>query len=235
VASGVNGYLFDPEEEDFGAIAATQRLLEQQQERETMPVWKQNAGDGQQPHASSYYQAVLSCGQGEWEKAIFLPSVTPPCPLLLAPRCYGKDLRQFAVAFRTFQLFPEIPNLYDSSGESFPAVSKLHIADPLGKFLQIRIENQVFWLDLTVVAAARIYKIRPVCHRSLLVQISYGISAEAEWLTTPKVNENFHVGKHLFVAAFLLDWPECCFYYILAYSSMSHNCLNSSYIIQVGS
>jgi len=35
VASGVNGYLFDPEE-DFGAIAATQRLLEQQQERETI-------------------------------------------------------------------------------------------------------------------------------------------------------------------------------------------------------
>ncbi len=36
VASGVNGYLFDPEADDFGAIAATQRLLEQQQERETI-------------------------------------------------------------------------------------------------------------------------------------------------------------------------------------------------------
>jgi len=35
VASGVNGYLFDPEDEQ-GAIAATQRLLEQQQERETL-------------------------------------------------------------------------------------------------------------------------------------------------------------------------------------------------------
>ena len=35
VTSGVNGYLFDPEDE-FGAIAATQRLLAQQQERENI-------------------------------------------------------------------------------------------------------------------------------------------------------------------------------------------------------
>lgn len=35
VTSGVNGYLFDPEDEQ-GAIAATQRLLEQQQERENI-------------------------------------------------------------------------------------------------------------------------------------------------------------------------------------------------------
>jgi glycosyltransferase involved in cell wall biosynthesis len=35
VTSGVNGYLFAPEDE-FGAIAATQRLLDQQQERETI-------------------------------------------------------------------------------------------------------------------------------------------------------------------------------------------------------
>ena len=33
VTSGVNGYLFDPEDER-GALAATQRLLEQKQERE---------------------------------------------------------------------------------------------------------------------------------------------------------------------------------------------------------
>ena len=33
VTSGVNGYLFNPEDEQ-GAIAATQRLLEQKQERE---------------------------------------------------------------------------------------------------------------------------------------------------------------------------------------------------------
>ena len=37
VSSGVNGYLFDPvEDNDLGAIAATHRLLEQQQERETI-------------------------------------------------------------------------------------------------------------------------------------------------------------------------------------------------------
>lgn len=35
VTSGVNGYLFDPEDEQ-GAIAATQRLLQQQQERENI-------------------------------------------------------------------------------------------------------------------------------------------------------------------------------------------------------
>lgn len=35
VVSGVNGYLFDPADE-FGAISATQRLLEQRQERETI-------------------------------------------------------------------------------------------------------------------------------------------------------------------------------------------------------
>ncbi len=39
VTDGVNGYLFDPAEEE-GAIAATQRLLNQQQERETL---RQNA------------------------------------------------------------------------------------------------------------------------------------------------------------------------------------------------
>ena len=36
VASGVNGYLFDPEDNDLGAIAATRHLLQQQQERETI-------------------------------------------------------------------------------------------------------------------------------------------------------------------------------------------------------
>lgn len=40
VTSEVNGYLFDPNAGDNGAIAATQRLLEQQQERETI---RQNA------------------------------------------------------------------------------------------------------------------------------------------------------------------------------------------------
>lgn len=40
VVSGVNGYLFDPAAGDAGAIAATQRLLAQQQERETI---RQNA------------------------------------------------------------------------------------------------------------------------------------------------------------------------------------------------
>lgn len=39
VTDGVNGYLFDPQDEN-GAIAATQRLLDQQQERETL---RQNA------------------------------------------------------------------------------------------------------------------------------------------------------------------------------------------------
>ena len=36
VASGLNGYLFDPEDNDLGAIAATRHLLQQQQERETI-------------------------------------------------------------------------------------------------------------------------------------------------------------------------------------------------------
>jgi glycosyltransferase involved in cell wall biosynthesis len=40
VTDGVNGYLFEPEADDQGAIAATMRLLEQQQERETI---RQNA------------------------------------------------------------------------------------------------------------------------------------------------------------------------------------------------
>ena len=40
VVSGVNGYLFDPAAGDAGAIAATRRLLAQQQERETI---RQNA------------------------------------------------------------------------------------------------------------------------------------------------------------------------------------------------
>lgn len=40
VASGINGYLFEPEDTDQGAIAATQRLLAQQQERE---IIRQNA------------------------------------------------------------------------------------------------------------------------------------------------------------------------------------------------
>lgn len=64
VASEVNGYLFDPED-DFGAIAATQRLLEQQQERETIRKnarleaerWGWAAATRQLQH---YYQAVVS-------------------------------------------------------------------------------------------------------------------------------------------------------------------------------
>jgi glycosyltransferase involved in cell wall biosynthesis len=40
VTSGVNGYLFEPDADDAGAIAATQRLLEQTQERE---IIRQNA------------------------------------------------------------------------------------------------------------------------------------------------------------------------------------------------
>jgi glycosyltransferase involved in cell wall biosynthesis len=54
VTDGVNGYLFDPAEEE-GAIAATIRLLAHQQERETlrqMPGKKLNAGVGQLPPVS---------------------------------------------------------------------------------------------------------------------------------------------------------------------------------------
>ncbi len=66
VADEVNGYLFDPEENDFGAIAATQRLLKQQQERETIRKnarieaerWGWSAATRQ---LQNYYQAVLSC------------------------------------------------------------------------------------------------------------------------------------------------------------------------------
>lgn len=64
VASGVNGYLFAPEDE-FGAIAATQRLLEQQQERE---ILRQNARREAErwgwaaatQQLQRYYQAVVS-------------------------------------------------------------------------------------------------------------------------------------------------------------------------------
>lgn len=64
VTSGVNGYLFDPEDEQ-GAIAATQRLLEQNQEREIIRKnarleaerWGWAAATRQLQH---YYQTVQS-------------------------------------------------------------------------------------------------------------------------------------------------------------------------------
>ena len=64
VASGINGYLFDPED-DRDAIAATQRLLEQQQERETIrknarkeaESWGWAAATRQ---LQGYYQTVIS-------------------------------------------------------------------------------------------------------------------------------------------------------------------------------
>ena len=64
VTSGVNGYLFDPEDEQ-GAISATQRLLEQKQEREIIRKnarleaerWGWAAATRQLQH---YYQTVLS-------------------------------------------------------------------------------------------------------------------------------------------------------------------------------
>lgn len=64
VTSGVNGYLFEPEDE-FGAIAATQRLLDQQQERENIRInarmeaerWGWAAATRQLQH---YYTAVSS-------------------------------------------------------------------------------------------------------------------------------------------------------------------------------
>lgn len=64
VTSGVNGYLFNPEDEQ-GAIAATQRLLEQNQEREIIRKnarleaerWGWAAATRQLQH---YYQTVQS-------------------------------------------------------------------------------------------------------------------------------------------------------------------------------
>ena len=63
VTDGVNGYLFDPADED-GAIAATRRLLEQQEERETL---RQNARAEAERwgwaaatrQLQSYYRAVV--------------------------------------------------------------------------------------------------------------------------------------------------------------------------------
>jgi glycosyltransferase involved in cell wall biosynthesis len=65
VASGVNGYLFDPQDER-GAIVATQRLFEQKQERENIRKnarreaerWGWAAATRQ---LQGYYQAVVSC------------------------------------------------------------------------------------------------------------------------------------------------------------------------------
>lgn len=64
VQDGVNGYLFDPDDEQ-GAIAATQRLLHNQAERETLRQnarqeaerWGWAAATGQ---LANYYQTVLS-------------------------------------------------------------------------------------------------------------------------------------------------------------------------------
>ena len=64
VATGVNGYLFDPED-SLGAIAATQRLLERQQERETIrrnarleaDRWNWSAATSQ---LQRYYQSVVN-------------------------------------------------------------------------------------------------------------------------------------------------------------------------------
>ena len=64
VTDGVNGYLFDPTDED-GAISATQRLLSHQLERETL---RQNARQEAErwgwaaatQQLRRYYQAVLS-------------------------------------------------------------------------------------------------------------------------------------------------------------------------------
>jgi len=169
----VNGYLFDPEEEDFGAIAATQRLLEQQQERETirkMP-WKQNAGMVSS-HTPTLPSSSALVGAGEWEKA--MPPLPQSPPSASGPRCYGKDLRQFAVAF--FERFNCSQRSLICWYDSLARASQLFLSYilTLGKFLQI--ENQVFWLDLTVVAAARIYKIRPVCHRSPCSNIVWYLS-----------------------------------------------------------
>lgn len=65
VTSGVNGYLFNPEDGDSGAIAATQRLLEQQQERETIRKnarleaerWGWAAATSQ---LQGYYKAIIT-------------------------------------------------------------------------------------------------------------------------------------------------------------------------------
>jgi glycosyltransferase involved in cell wall biosynthesis len=64
VQEGVNGYLFDPTD-DQGAIAATQRLLSNQTERETLRQnarreaerWSWTAATSQ---LQNYYQAVIS-------------------------------------------------------------------------------------------------------------------------------------------------------------------------------
>jgi len=66
VTDGVNGYLFDPAEEE-GAIAATIRLLAHQQERETL---RQNARKEAERwgwaaatrQLQNYYKAVISHG-----------------------------------------------------------------------------------------------------------------------------------------------------------------------------
>jgi len=60
---------------------------------------------GWQPHASSTLLAVREVGE---RRANFSPSVPLPL-LLLAPRCYGKDLRQFAVAFLNVSTVPRDP------------------------------------------------------------------------------------------------------------------------------
>jgi glycosyltransferase involved in cell wall biosynthesis len=80
VQDGVNGYLFDPQDER-GAIAATQRLLSQTQERETLrrnarteaERWSWSAATQQLAH---YYEAVLTqakvaspCAVTYWSKS----------------------------------------------------------------------------------------------------------------------------------------------------------------------
>ncbi len=74
VTSGVNGYLFDPEDEQ-GAIAATQRLLEQKQEREIIRKnarleaerWGWAAATRQLQH---YYQTVQSTSRGGFNNKV---------------------------------------------------------------------------------------------------------------------------------------------------------------------
>jgi len=113
VASGVNGYLFDPEEEDFGdrcystpPRTATRTGNYTQNASRTLGMVSSHTP------APTLLSSSASCEQGEWEKAmLILPSVTP-CPFCFWPLVATE--RIFAnsqLLFRTFQLFPEIPNL----------------------------------------------------------------------------------------------------------------------------